>query len=100
MVKARMDSLEAAFEEENRNQPLSHKQKRYLSAKYIGTGLRQGIIGKAYPRGEDQYWFQPDTGAMGIRVGTKDLRLSEPETEHNMSGDPQRQCTDTERQDS
>jgi hypothetical protein len=77
LVKARMDSLEAAFEEEGRDQPEPHKKETYLKAKDIGTRLTQGITGKAYPRGKNKYWFEPNTGAMGVRVGMEDPRFLE-----------------------
>jgi hypothetical protein len=77
LVKERMASLEATFDEEDRKQPKSHQGDTCLKAKYVGTGYRHGIAGKAYPRGEDQYRFQPDTGAMGVRVKADDLEFLE-----------------------
>ena len=79
MVKERMASLEADFEEGVYNRPESRVQEKCLKVKYVGMGYRNGVTGKAYPRREDQYWFQPDTGAMGVRVRAEDLEFLDNE---------------------
>jgi hypothetical protein len=57
------------------------KEREHLKVRYLGRGPLNGAAGRAYRRGPREYWFQPTSGSMGIRVGTEDLEFLQPSSE-------------------
>jgi hypothetical protein len=79
MVEERMKSVLAALEERRHRWAEERKEEAYSKAMYLGEVPMNGITGRAYSRGENGYWFQPNTGAMGVRVRAEDLNFLESE---------------------
>jgi hypothetical protein len=75
LVEKRTKSGQLRLEREGRRRAKPREREEALKAAYVEGGPKHGITGRAYPRGNGTYWFQPETGAMGVRVGAEDLEF-------------------------